>query len=117
MAFDEGFNFFFGVASFPKQIGMRFQAMVVNRRWNGVNGVNQTIMTNVSRMLVWFPIEFVNPIIIVAFAEAVILFMRQVGINADGRVSRTSVCAEIDDFCFGFWHEMYGLFLFRHPRL
>lgn len=57
-------------------------------------------------MLVWFPIEFVNPIIIVAFTESVILFMRQVGINADGRMAWTSVCAEIDDFCFCFWHEM-----------
>ena len=116
MAFDEDFHFLFGVASLPKQIGMGVQAMVVNRLWNGVDSVNQTIMTNVSRVLVRLPIEFVNPIIIVAFTESVVLFMRQVSINADGRVSRTSVRSEINDFCFGFLHEMYGLFLLRHPR-
>ncbi|MBK1762206.1 MAG: hypothetical protein JJO52_10345 [Escherichia coli] len=87
MAFDEGFHFFFGVASFPKQIGMGVQAMVVNRHWNGVDGVNQAVMSNVSRVLVWLPIEFVNPIIVVAFTESVVLFMRQVGINADGRMA------------------------------
>lgn len=87
MAFDEGFHFFFGVASFPKQIGVGVQTMIVNRHWNGVDGVNQAVMSNVSRVLVWLPIEFVNPIIIVAFTEAVVLFMRQVGINADGRMA------------------------------